>query len=608
VGKRHPAVGLEVARDVAIPTIVLIVSWLPAIAMAILWSAGRTASLLVSVSGSGPSFGWRFARRLLAGGVESVWPGTPTWLIWMCSGLYGVTLFVVASLVALALRHLFSSESSRLATAGDLGFLSLPRAADRARALRPSLAYRSPRHLRECEVGVPLGRNRPGALERGQSLRASWEDVVLAVMAPRAGKTTSLAVPAILDAPGAVIATSNKADLWAATAALRAERTGERAWVFDPQQITYTERTWWWNPLRGVRTVEDAHRLAGHFVQEIRSGTRQTGGDFWTAAAHDLLTSLLLAAALADRDLIEVYEWLNDPVLTTPVDLLRVGGQHAAAASLLGRMHGAPETRDGVYETARTAAQSLRDDAILAWVTPPPHLSAGAERPLGELDTTAVATSRQTVYLLSKDGAGAAAPLVAALTDRILRDATRAAERAGGRLDPPLVVVLDEAANVCRISDLPDLYSHLGSRGIVPITILQSYKQGVRVWGEHGMDTLWSAATVKVIGPGLDDARLAEDLSRLIGEHDVPVRTRTYGDRRTGHSVSVRRQRILGPDDVRALPRGTALLFATGCRAALINLTPWFGRRDADRIRIAIQQAEAELTERAARSPIGARP
>ena len=43
---------------------------------------------------------------------------------------------------------------------------------------------------------------------------------------------------------------------------------------------------------------------------------------------------------------------------------------------------------------------------------------------------------------------------------------------AGGRLDPPMTAVLDEAANVCRISDLPDLYSHLGSRGINVVTLL----------------------------------------------------------------------------------------------------------------------------------------
>ncbi|HEY6795672.1 MAG TPA: TraG/TraD/VirD4 family protein, partial [Kineosporiaceae bacterium] len=288
----------------------------------------------------------------------------------------------------------------------------------------------------------------------------------------------------------------------------------------------------------------------------------------------------------------DVQSWLADVTAREPARILAQHGFHGAARSVAGRQAGAPETRDGVYETARTAAQCLRDEAILRWVTPP----AGR---LDELDAGAVATSRQSVYLLSKDGAGAAAPLVAALTDRILRQATRAAERAGGRLDPPLVVVLDEAANVCRIADLPELYSHLGSRGITPITILQSSKQGVRVWGEHGMDALWSAATVKLIGPGLDDARVAEDLSRLIGEHDVPVRTVSYGDRRTSASVSVRRQRILGPEDIRALPRGRALLLATGCRAALITLTPWYAGADAAVISSQIRAAEAALTARA---------
>ena len=52
----------------------------------------------------------------------------------------------------------------------------------------------------------------------------SWEDTVVAFMAPRSGKTTAQAIPFVLSAPGPVIATSNKSDLWAATATLRAER------------------------------------------------------------------------------------------------------------------------------------------------------------------------------------------------------------------------------------------------------------------------------------------------------------------------------------------------------------------------------------------------
>ena len=54
-----------------------------------------------------------------------------------------------------------------------------------------------------------------------------------------------------------------------------------------------------------------------------------------------------------------------------------------------------------------------------------------------------------------------------------------------------MVGVLDEAANVCRWRELPNLYSHYGSRGIVLMTILQSWSQGVEVWGRDGMRKLW---------------------------------------------------------------------------------------------------------------------
>jgi type IV secretory pathway TraG/TraD family ATPase VirD4 len=573
--------------ELALPFGLIVACWAPVAGLGAVWTGGYAASWVSGHGWTGPAFGWQFAGRLMDGGPAAVWPGTPAVLVWMVTGL----IVIVPTLggVVVVLRSGRKARTPSLASARELHELSPRSVAARATRLRAGLAGGRPRHLPPSDTGVALGRLASATGARAV-LRASWEDVLLAVMAPRTGKTTALSVPTILDAPGAVVATSNKSDLWAATAQLRERRTGGRVWVFDPQQIAHAERTWWWNPLRGVTSVEEAHRLASHFIQEVRG--ERGDRDFWSAAAHDLLTGLLLAAALNGRSLVEVYEWLNDPALTTPVELLRRREEIAVAASLLGRSIGAPETRDGVYETARTAAQCLRDRHIMAWVTP-------ITAPLPELDAAEFAASRDTLYLLSKEGAGAAAPLVAALTDRVMREATRLAERRGGRLDPPLVVVLDEAANVCRIADLPDLYSHFGSRGITPLTILQSYRQGSRVWGENGMDALWSAATIKLIGPGLDDARFAEDLSRLVGEHDATIRTVSYGDRRRSDSLTVRRQRILGPEDIRALPRGTALLLATGARAALIRLMPWYDGPDAATIHHAEADAERLITERA---------
>lgn len=578
------------------PYLVLGAAWAGIALLWCAWLAGRLASLLSGHGWhNGPGFGNAFLGDLLHQQWATLWPHVAPGLV---AAVYTILVTVVVAAVVTAWmlwqQHRPHPDDPLPALAGprDVDPMTLAAVATRARRLRPSLADRSIRQISAEEAGVALGAHRRRG-RQGPTLYASWEDVVLAVMAPRAGKTTALAVPAVINAPGAVLATSNKPDLWAATNEYRAA-LGE-VWTFDPQAIVHEPQEWWWNPLAAIETIEDAFRLADHFVQQIRSGSK-SGEDFWIMAAQDVLTSFILAAALNHGSLHDVQAWLSDPTAREPVTILREHKFEAAARSLAGRQAGAPETRDGVYETARTAAACLANPQIMAWVTPP-------NRRMRCLDVSSFAEPAarpQTLYLLSKDGAGNAAPLVAGLTDQILREAVRAAELRGGRLDPVLLAVLDEAANICKISDLPELYSHFGSRGIVPITILQSYQQGQRVWGDHGMGALWSAATCKIVGAGIDDAKFAEDLSRLIGEHDITIGSHSRDG--TGHGswqVSVRRQRILDPAQIRALPKGSGLLLSTGIKVAMLTLLPWYNGPHAAQLAAANDAATTLIMSRA---------
>jgi type IV secretory pathway TraG/TraD family ATPase VirD4 len=576
---------------------VLIGCWSLVALSALVWAAARFASVITG--GTTEPFGMKFVADLAHGQTRSAWPHTPTAAV--------IAAAVVLAAVAAALLGLLARIIGRRRHApGDpvaalarnprmLAMTRLP-VARAAIGLRRSLAGTDPRAVDPDHAGLALGRlmrpGQPAAGRRspaGPAVYASWEDTIVAFMAPRSGKTTAQAIPFVLSAPGAVIATSNKSDLWAATAALRAADTGGRVWLFDPQHITWQPQGWWWNLLHHLRTVEDAHRLAGHFVLTVADEHRR---DLWGPAAQDLLAALFLAAASSGHTLHDVAGWLNEPAVPTPAELLGDAGFTAMAASLRGAQNGAAETRDGIYQTARTAAKAMTDPEIMAWVTPPRRGS------LPMFDPGEFAASRDTLYLLSKSRS-AAAPLIAALSDTAMRAAERRAERLGGRLDPPMVVPLDEAANICRIADLPDLYSHLGSQGITPVTILQSYEQGVTVWGEHGMAALWGAATKKIIGAGVDSPRLARDLATLVGQHDVPVRTLSYGDGRVSESVSLRRQDILEPAAIRALPPGTALLLATGIKPALIHLTPWYDGPRAAQITQELQAAQAQIRDRA---------
>ncbi len=73
---------------------------------------------------------------------------------------------------------------------------------------------------------------------------------------------------------------------------------------------------------------------------------------------------------------------------------------------------------------------------------------------------------------------------------------------------------------MCRWTDLPALYSHFGSRGIILMTILQAWSQGVDVWGESGMRKLWSAANIAVYGGGVKEREFLDTLATMIGDYD----------------------------------------------------------------------------------------
>lgn len=519
---------------------------------------------------------------------EQVWPHLPQpAVITGCYVLPAAVLLVAATLgVKVWLR--FRSNPKGLADQRDLADLLPKKIAAKAIDLRPSLKGTKPKDVEPDDRGVLLGTLNPGTSE----VRSSWEDVLLAIMAPRSGKTSGLAIPAILRAPGPVLLTSNKAARDAFTATLDARAEVGTVWTLDPQQIAHAPQTMWWDILADAHDLAGARRLAGHFV--TASANESSAGDFWSTAAANTLTALFLAAARDGRPITDVLAWLASPADRTPIDLLQDAGLDAVAAQLQGTVAGAVETRDGIFETARQYASCLLDPGIAAWVTP----TKGLEK-VREFKPESFATSKDTLFLLSKDGGGSASAIIAAAADAVMRAAVIQAERDGGRLDAPMLAILDEAANVCKIADLPDLYSHLGSRGVVPITILQSYRQGIRVWGEAGMDALWSAATIKLVGSGIDDADFADKLSRLVGDHDVRAVSVSTSESGKSTSVSMRQERVLPAAAIRALPKGSALLLATGVRPALLDLKPWYREPDADRIGAASAKATAAITERA---------
>ena len=187
------------------------------------------------------------------------------------------------------------------------------------------------------------------------------------------------------------------------------------------------------------------------------------------------------------------------------------------------------------------------------------------------------------------EGRAAATSLTTALTAMVFDAGQLAATRTPTRrLPTPLLFVLDEAANVCRIRQLPDLYSHFGSRGMPVLTILQSWSQGVEVFGEAGMRKLWSAANAKLYLGGVTEAGFLRDLSAVVGDHDVQRWSVSSGRGGASRSQSWSREPILSVAELQALDRGRAVLLTSGNPAALIATVPWTAGPHAENIRASL--------------------
>lgn len=164
----------------------------------------------------------------------------------------GVVLVVLVILLLLVIarvgrKTLRPDRAARHMAAGrDVAHMNAK--GSRAKATRLGAVADSP--------GVPLGKTVRGR----SSLFSSWEDMIVVVAGPRTMKTTAYAIPALLAAPGAALATSNKRDVVDATRDVRC-RLGP-AWVFDPQKVANEPATWWWNPLTYIAAHDPATERA----------------------------------------------------------------------------------------------------------------------------------------------------------------------------------------------------------------------------------------------------------------------------------------------------------------------------------------------------------
>lgn len=491
---------------------------------------------------------------------------------------------IVFAIVALALFTFLLAWQARSA-ARRRSNVAIAHMATRAdtKVLREAARTKQTTRLHPAAERMPCGQAVGRIIEsRHRWVYQGWEETGVYVFGTRRGKTTGMVIRHCLDAPGACIMTSNKVD------GVREVIAGRQArgtiYVFDPNRI-YRDNSgpdFIYNPLDDLETLEDASELAMIFEASTRSESDRGGDAQFDTDGRDLLAAMLLAAALENLGLATVYRWVSSNLGKEAQEILNEHHMVGVAQTIGGVLNSAEKTMQSTFSTARRMASALKNDRLVAWTDTKAHSAAAVRR----FDPSQFVQSTDTLILLSKDGAGSAGAILTALVRAIGKKAERAAQRGtNGRLAVPLVMELDECANIVRWPELPALYSYYGSMGIILNTYFQSRAQAVEAFGRGGWQALWDAAANRVYGGGVADPEFLRDLADLIGKYDeTTYGTSTGRDGQVTSSTSTRQVNKLDVDQLANLPDWRIVMFNSKCRPVMLETVPWFRDRDLKKL------------------------
>ena len=418
-------------------------------------------------------------------------------------------------------------------------------------------------------------------LHQGRRLYAEQRHAVVVFGPPQSGKSAGVAVPALLEWPGPAVASSIKSDLAAVT--LERRRALGRVFVFDPFGLSgQTSHTW--SPLAGATTWDGALEVAWRLACAGEVDHRGTeSGDFWAMAAEQRLAPLLYTAARSGAGVDSLVRWTyGQGARELDCALAQVAGQaenedeladaHAAYDAVRAFETQADRTRSSIEATAQTLLRAYRFARVAR--------SADS----CQIRADALLDEAATLYLIGDAKASKLLrPIFLALLGEVVDRAYERATLAGGRLDPALLLCLDEAGNVAPLPNLAEIASTAPSHNIQLISIFHDLSQARSRYGRQA-ETVINSHRARLLLPGVADLETLRYFAGLLGDEEIHEVTRTTGAGGSTRSSASGRRPLVAPEALRQLPADHALLVYGRLAPTRLRLRLWFADRRLRRL------------------------
>jgi type IV secretion system protein VirD4 len=530
------------------------------VVVGLVWLSGALAGLLFGAGwtpiGAADAIGVTARWPAHLGDPRAAWPASVRGRLPGAAGIYGAVGLVVAggagiaALAASALR--------------DFDLPSIWRSRERP----PVARWANGRDLAPLRVPAP----QPGRLTLGRCGRlliaAEARQSVIVFGPTQTHKTSGLVIPALLEWEGPVLCTSVKSDVLAPTLARR-ESLGE-VWIFDPAQMTDTERSRA-TPLRGVEDWQEALRVA-HWLAGAAKATAGDlrDGDFWFANAEKLIAPLLLAAQRSSGTMATVVAWLDEgpeACEAAVAPILAEAGEEEAGRAFTATQNREERQRSSVYTTAETMLAGFADPRVAAE-------TAGAD-----YTPEALLSGPNTLYLVGpRTEQERLRAVFAALIQELVALIEERSSALGGPIEPAVLLLLDELANIAPFPGLDELASTAAGMGMQLVSVCQDMAQLQARFGRRA-GTIVNNHRAKLAGRGISDIETLNYFTHLIGSGEFEQRsvsTSSGGQGRRSQTEGDTYRELAPAHVLRQSKAASALMVYGSLPPTTVDLRPWY--------------------------------
>jgi len=421
--------------------------------------------------------------------------------------------------------------------------------------------------------GIPLGAYR-GALLKYNPQFEKADDTLTGghhaiIAGTRAGKTAACIMTAVLHPhDGPIVATDIKGEIFAVCHKYR-ESLGRRQIAINPYRVG-VNTTSCLNPMDYLRPHalrRDALLLADGLI----SPSERTAEYIGINARQIVAVALELAATIAppsDRHLLTIKNMLLGPNADfeewqrTTICSGRVAEMGARICNMDNRM------KDNVFSHIGQCLDWLNDDSVRDIITS------------SDFDWDELLDSKIDLYVIvPQDQIGPLAGFLRVFMNMALGAVTRQDGRRKAK--DKILMALDEFTRFGRMEKILEIATVSAGGGVEAIFVVQDIGTLENVYGDAAHTLLGSCATTRVFSIGAGDKKTSDWAVSAMAKSHIEKRqsvSKKGGETTTGTSEQKVLQ--LEASDIRRLPKGYALCLFRSLDPLLIELAPYYLRRE----------------------------